>query len=42
MIKIADERRDEDAVGAREAYSELALRYEEMYDYNSLRIRLLF
>jgi hypothetical protein len=42
MIEIADGRLEANPVGAHESYRELALRYEEMYDYNSFRIKVLF
>lgn len=42
MLAIIDERKQESPVGAQEAFRELALRHEEMYDYNAVRIRRLF
>lgn len=42
MLAILDERLQESPVSAEEALRELALRHEEMYDYNAVRIRRLF
>lgn len=42
MLAILDERKQESPVSAEEALRELALRHEEMYDYNAVRIRRLF
>lgn len=41
MLAIVAEREDEAPVTPREAYTELALRYEEMYDTNARTIRAL-
>jgi hypothetical protein len=41
MLAIVDDRKPDDPVGAEEAYRELALRYEAMYDLNADRIRAL-
>ena len=42
IVAILDSRRAADPVGAEEAYREVALRYEAMYDFNAARIRPLF
>lgn len=42
MLAIVDERAAASPVSSREAYRELALRYEEMYDYNAQTVRALF
>lgn len=41
ILTIVDEREPGNPVTAVEAYRELALRYETMYDYNAVRIRVL-
>ena len=42
MLAIVREREPHEPVGAQEAYGEVALRYEAMYDLNAKRIRALF
>ena len=42
MLGVVDERAPEDPVRAPEAYREVALRYEAMYDFNARWIRRLF
>jgi hypothetical protein len=42
MLAIPDEREEQSPVTAGESLRELALRHEEMYDYNAVRIRWLF
>jgi hypothetical protein len=42
LLEIVDERARERPVTGQEAYRELALRNEAMYDFNAKRIRLLF
>ncbi len=41
MLAIIDVRAVEDPVTAAEAYRELALRYETMYEFNAVRVRVL-
>jgi hypothetical protein len=42
IIEILDSRREVDPVTAEEAYREVALRHEAMYDFNAVQIRHLF
>jgi hypothetical protein len=42
ILAIVRDREEGRPVNSEEAYRELALRYEAMYDFNAKRIRLLF